>query len=168
MSNAIIQLAPNQQRPLAVHNHLYFATLHQVHPKLIHMRPMHILPPLQTAQHLQQQCPCCKPLTLCSEEAQSGPHPYETKCSYHSQRSASSTMSTAAMPMLKMTAALLSPATAASLKWAYTMHMDTKLKKKSPQSRSQSWATGLGSVCRGRVGLIVAPVQGTAEFVHYN
>jgi len=65
-------------------------------------------------------------------------YPYERKWSYHNQRRANSTISTAAMPMLKMTAALLSPATAASLKWAYTMHMDTRLKKKSPQSKSES------------------------------
>ena len=65
------------------------------------------------------------------------------------------------MPMLKMTAALLSPATAASLKWAYTMHMDTRLKKKSPQSRSESCAAGWGSVWKGRVGLMVGPEQAT-------
>ena len=72
-------------------------------------------------------------------------YPYDANWSHHSQRRASSTMSTAAMIILKVTAALLSPAKVASLKWAYTMHMETRLKKKSPRSRSEaSWPGGPG------------------------
>ena len=98
----------------------------------------------------------CTHMTQGGEEA----YPYDTKCSYHSHRKASSTMSTAAIPMLKMTAALRSPATAASLKWAYTMHMDTRLKKKSPQSRSESWGVGWGSVWKeGGLEVLVMPAR---------
>ena len=71
---------------------------------------------------------------------------------------ASKTMSTAAMSMLNMTAALLSPATAASLKCAYTMHMDTRLKKKSPKSRSVA-SCPLGASLGPKGGLDPAQIQ---------
>lgn len=53
-------------------------------------------------------------------------------------------MSMAAMHMETTMAAWLSPATAASEKYAYTMHMEMRLKKKSPQSRSAGAGAGQG------------------------